>query len=52
MAMAKKTSRKKPALVVRDIAATKDYPALLAEVGNPPTKASHSEVEFSHGEVL
>ena len=20
--------------------------------GNPPTKASHSEVEFSHGEVL
>ena len=35
MAMAKKTTRKKPAPVVRDIAATKDYPALLAEVKEP-----------------
>ena len=25
---------------------------LTGSVGNPPTKASHSEVEFSHGEVL
>ena len=29
------------------------HPEVLSRsYGNPPTKASHSEVEFSHGEVL
>ena len=36
----------------RDVLEYIRYTERKALTGNPPTKASHSEVEFSHGEVL
>lgn len=52
MAETKKTTRKKPAPVVRDIAATKDYPALLAEVKARIQSAQYAALRAVNKELV